>query len=93
MKYRVSALPNTQHANRFVVRDIKGTHETQFNISKESLLIWGKPDPKKIKHFMIAYVKKNGWVKEPVDVCPKKSPRNLNHYITDLLGKKRAQKK
>jgi hypothetical protein len=93
MKYRISPRPNTQHAHCFIVRDEKGTHETLFNISKKSLLIWGKPDKKKLNSFMIAYVKKNGWPKEAVDINPEKNPRNLDTFITSLLhGKGKAAK-
>lgn len=92
MKYRIAPLPNTQHAHRFVIRDAKGTHETQFNISKESFMVWGKPSTEKLGQFMIAYVKKNGWAKEPVDVCAEKSPRNLGTYIHDLAHAKGKSK-
>jgi hypothetical protein len=92
MKYRLSTQPNTQHVHCFVIRDFKGTHETRFNISKKTLDIWGKPSVDKLKQFMIAYVKKNGWAKEAVEVTPAKSPRSLSNYITSLQGKPKAAK-
>lgn len=93
MKYRVSSLPNSSHANRFKVNDEQGKHETVFNISKELIDVWGNPLTPKLKTVMVAYIKKHGWAKEPVAVDCKNSPRSLNAYVHALGGKELKTKK
>lgn len=90
MKYRVSQLPNTGHANRFKVQDPAGKHLTEFLISKDLISIWRNPSPLQLKEVMVAYVKKNGWVKEPVSLDTANSPRALNAFVASLSGTKRG---
>ena len=88
MKYRVSHLPNSSHANRFKVQDAQGKNETVFNISKSLIEVWGNPSVLQLKEVMVAYIKKNGWAKEPIGVDSKNSPRSLNAYVRSLQTKK-----
>ena len=83
MKYRFSPLPNTQAARRYKVQSGDSKTQAFFNFSKEILVIWGNPLETKLHELMIAYVKKNGWAKEPVAIGDK-SPRSLSKYIASL---------
>lgn len=93
MKYRVSHVPNTQKALNFKIVSADSKNQTVFNICKDLFLTWGKPSEAKLKEMMVAYVKKNGWAKEPVAISEVKGSRDLNFFITELNGNKKAKAK
>ena len=84
MKYRFFHLPNTEHATKFRVKSQDGKNESDFNFSKAILSMWGNPLEDKLEELMIAYLKRNGWGKQPVNVTTTESPKNLNQYIASL---------
>ena len=88
MKYQFTHLPNTAQALKFKVRSQEGGKESFFNISHAIVDVWGNPLESKLRAVMIAYIKKNGWSKEPVTITPKNSLRNINRYIASLPAKK-----
>ena len=81
MKYRFSYMPNTQKARVFRVTSPDKKNESVFNISREMIGIWGNPAESKLEQFMVAYIKKHGWPKQPVTVEVKDCSRNLNQAI------------
>ena len=90
MSYAFSTLPSTQRAKKFRVRDPKTKAEAFFTIEKEVLGFWGNPLEAKVEQFMIGYLKKNGWPKEPVEVTPKNTAKDLTSLIA---GFSKAPKK
>lgn len=84
MKYRVSHVPNSGHGVNFKMCNEQGKHESFFTFSHELIDVWGNPLEAKLKELMIAYVKRHGWVKEPVTMTDKNSPRSLQHLIASL---------
>ena len=90
MKYRFTHLPNTQAAKRFKVQSGDSKNQAFFNFEKEILTIWGNPLEDKLQELMIAYVKRNGWAKEPVAVNPENSLHHLNQNIASLAKQQKA---
>jgi hypothetical protein len=87
MKYRFSYLPNVEKAKNFKVTSQDNKNASTFKISKEVLIAWGNPKEARLEHFMVAYIKKNGWTKE-VTIDSKDTTRNLNNAIAELNGSK-----
>ena len=92
MQYWIKDLPNEGQAKRFKVHDEKNDHEVLFRFPYAMLTIWGNPVKEKLGHLMIAYIKKNGWGKQPVEFAAKNTPGNLGAYIAALTQEKAAKK-
>lgn len=88
MKYVISPLPDSAQAKRFSVRSHPVKSESVFSFSRALLTMWGNPLKDQLGRFMIAYVKRHGWGKEPVVINLPGSPKNLNQYISSLEKKK-----
>ena len=87
MTYAFSHLPNTGHAKRFKVRNAQKKDVSFFNFSRSLIGMWGNPLEEKLERFMIAYIKRHGWVKEPVVLDSTNSPKNLSQFIASLQKK------
>ncbi len=87
MQYLFTRLPNQGHAQKYRVRDFKSKSETLFSFSYSIIEIWGKPLEPRLENLMIAYLKKKGWVKEPVVITPENAPRNLTTFLESLQKK------
>jgi hypothetical protein len=92
MKYRVSQIPNTGRALNFKVRDPEGKKQSIFNFSHSIIETWGNPKEEKLKEVMIAYIKRHGWVKEPVAISAD-TPKNITRYIASLSETKKSKEK
>ena len=88
MKYVISPLPDTAQARKFSVRSHPPKSESVFSIPRSLLTVWGNPVKDHLNRFMIAYVKKHGWGKEPVVIDAKGTPKNFDQYIASLEKKK-----
>ena len=84
MKYRVSLIPDSEKTMNFKVWSDEGKEEVIFHFSKQLLSVWGRPLPAKLREVMVAYIKKNGWSKTPVEISLANSLKNLNQQIKHL---------
>lgn len=91
MNYLISHVPNSQKTLNYKIKSAEGDKEAAFSFCKELYMVWGKPSEQKLGQVMIAYVKKNGWSKSPVILDEKTSGRNLNTYVSALLGAKKEK--
>jgi hypothetical protein len=87
MKYAFTTLPSTAHDHKFKVQDTESKGEAFFNISRDVVSIWGNPAVAKMEQYMIGYLKKNGWPKEPVNVTMQNTPKDLSQGIADFAAK------